>query len=303
MKRVILILLIGCGWHTLAWASCAERQVHFQVLGSGGPELNDGRASTSYLVWVSGKARLFIDAGSGASLNFGKSGADFADLEALLLTHLHVDHSADLPAFVKGSFFTSRDKDLQIFGPAGNALMPTTSDYVNRLLSGAGAFAYLSEYVDQEQRADYHLSTTDVSIKSGGVSTYKLNGAFSVSALSVYHGPVASLAWRVDVGQCRIVVSGDMSGKTQGFGEFAKHADLLVMHNAIPMNAGRIAKNLHMTAEEIGKFSQQANAKRVVISHRMNRTNDRKEETTKAIRIHYDGKLEFADDLDVFDLN
>lgn len=45
-----------------AIAACQHQRV--QVLGSGGPELSDGRASSSYLVWLDNKGVVLIDAGS-----------------------------------------------------------------------------------------------------------------------------------------------------------------------------------------------------------------------------------------------
>jgi len=67
-----------------------------QVLGSGGPVADDARASSAYLVWVDGRARALVDIGGGAVLRFAEAGADFRDLDAVLLTHLHADHSAGL---------------------------------------------------------------------------------------------------------------------------------------------------------------------------------------------------------------
>ena len=64
-----------------------------------------GRASTSYLVWEDGKARVLLDAGGGSALRFGESGARVADIDAVLFSHLHSDHSADFPVLVKSSQF------------------------------------------------------------------------------------------------------------------------------------------------------------------------------------------------------
>jgi hypothetical protein len=43
--------------------SCGSTGLAVQVLGSGGPELQDKRASTSYLIWDHGSARVIVDAG------------------------------------------------------------------------------------------------------------------------------------------------------------------------------------------------------------------------------------------------
>ncbi|MFX9127707.1 MBL fold metallo-hydrolase, partial [Acinetobacter baumannii] len=63
------------------------------------------RASSGYLIWRDGKARVLVDAGGGVALRFGEAGATMTDLDAILFTHLHVDHSGDFPALVKSSFF------------------------------------------------------------------------------------------------------------------------------------------------------------------------------------------------------
>jgi ribonuclease BN (tRNA processing enzyme) len=48
---------------------------------------------------------------------------------------LHVDHSADLSSFVKGGYFTSRNANLPLYGPAANDLKPSTSNYLHNLMS------------------------------------------------------------------------------------------------------------------------------------------------------------------------
>lgn len=82
----------------------ATPSIKLQVLGSGGPESGDKRASSAYLVWIDGKSRILIDFGAGASLRFEEVNAKISDLDIILLTHLHVDHTADIPALLKSSF-------------------------------------------------------------------------------------------------------------------------------------------------------------------------------------------------------
>ena len=51
--------------------ACGAKGVAVQVLGSGGPEMR-GRASSSYIVWLDGKARVLVDSGGGSALRFGE---------------------------------------------------------------------------------------------------------------------------------------------------------------------------------------------------------------------------------------
>ena len=54
--------------------TCGGEGIAVQVLGSGGPELQAKRASSSYLVWQDGQVRVLVDAGGGRGLRFGASG-------------------------------------------------------------------------------------------------------------------------------------------------------------------------------------------------------------------------------------
>ena len=86
------------------YAACPKHGTYVQTLGSHGPELL-GHAQSAYLIWHRGRARVLVDAGSGAALHFGRSGADLNDLVAITLSHLHTNHSNDMPSLVKHSFF------------------------------------------------------------------------------------------------------------------------------------------------------------------------------------------------------
>ncbi len=101
-----------------------------QVLGSGGPELEDKRASSSYLVWENGKARVMVDAGGGSALRFGESDAQMSEVDIFLFSHFHIDHSGDFPALIFSSWFEDRKRPLPIFGPPGNEYMPSTTEFV-----------------------------------------------------------------------------------------------------------------------------------------------------------------------------
>lgn len=283
-----------------AESRCHAQQVELQVLGSGGPEMNDGRASSSYLIWHRGKARVLVDAGTGSSLHFEKSNAAIADLQAILLTHLHVDHSQDLPAFIKASFFTDRRDDLPVFGPQNNFLMPATSAYVKRLLAEQGAFSYLQDYVEPNRRSAYKLKAEDVPVEQGKLFSRQLTDVIKLQAMPVHHGPIAAVAWRVEINGCALSFSGDMSNKYQVLGQFAKNSDILVAHNAVPESARGVARNLHMPPSEIGKIAKQAGVKRLVLSHRMKRTSGNEPQSLEFIRQSYSGPVDWAEDMQKF---
>jgi len=283
--------------------ACEKNRVRLQILGSGGPELDDQRASSSYLVWLDKKAAILVDTGSGSSFNFERSGAKIDDLKAILFTHFHVDHSADFPAYVKGSFFTPRDEDLLIYGPDGNDVMPSTTQFVNEVLSEKGVYKYLSNYIDPYQPSRYKIETTNVPLKQDQIFRYELSKDVNISAVAVHHGPLAAIAWRVDAYGCSISFSGDMSNRYKTLVGLVKDSDILVAHNAIPENARGVARNLHMPPSEIGNIATKADVKRLIISHRMQRTLGREQDTKKLIQNAFSGPIVFADDMDKIELH
>ncbi len=281
--------------------SCGDKGLWLQVLGSGGPELTDKRASTSYLLWVDGKSRILIDAGSGSAVHFEKVGADYSELEMILLSHLHVDHSADLPAYLKGSFFVGRKNDLLVIGPPGNQRMPAIDDYIQRLFaSGEGAYQYLGDFLPQtdvEQSSSYAFE--------GQVYQDMLESpqtGLKIRAVAVKHGPIPALAWRIDAGEKSVVFSGDMSQGGEDFIQLLDSSNLFVAHNAIPETAGQAAKNLHMTPRQIGAFAKRGKVQSLLLSHRMSRTLGSEPETLAGVKESYHGEVRFANDLDCYEL-
>lgn len=280
-------------------SNCTGQGIELQVLGSGGPEVQDKRASSSYLIWQDGEARVLIDSGGGSALRFGQSGANMADLAVVLLTHLHADHSADLPALIKSSYFESRTKPLPIYGPAGNDAFPDTDEFIEKLFAEEGVFRYLSNFLSADS-ADYTIQPHTVLLDQQQINMIFQQSDIRVTAVSVVHGSVPALAWRVDIGGKSIAFSGDMNGESGNLHRLAKKADILVAHNAVPESARGAARHLHMPPSVIGQIAAQAQVDQLILSHRMLRTLGKEAETIKHISHYFDDTLVFADDLDCF---
>jgi ribonuclease BN (tRNA processing enzyme) len=296
----LVTLSINCLFVSSADAQpCGGEGVAVQVLGSGGPELQDKRASSSYLVWQDGQARVLVDAGGGSALRFGESGAKMSQLDVILFTHFHVDHSADFPALAFSSWFEDRDRPLPVFGPAGNRDFPSTVDFVRSLFnSRTGVYRYLSVLLVPQEEGGYELQPHDV---VGDPSSEVYHGThLSAYAARVIHGFVPALAWRVEIGGKSIVFSGDTNGEGADLVRLAKEADLFIAHNAVPEGATGVERRLHMPPSVIGQIAQEAHVKRLVLSHRMLRTLGKEDQTESEIRKNFSGPVVFANDLDCF---
>ncbi|MEM7281995.1 MAG: MBL fold metallo-hydrolase, partial [Pseudomonadota bacterium] len=272
-----------------------------QVLGSGGPELQDKRASSSYLIWIDNKPRVLVDIGGGSALRFGQAEANLSDLAAVLFTHLHVDHVVDFAALITSSYFEQRRVPLPVLGPRGNHLMPDTESFVNRLFDeNTGAYPYLNNYLTASKN-DYWLVTQNIDKETP--SSAIQGDIIDVSAVNVHHGPIPAVAWRIDHDSWSVAFTGDMSERgVEKMSQLAEEVDIMVAHNAVPEGANRAALNLHMPPSVIGRLAKDAQVRRLVLSHRMRRTLGKETETLNQIRESYKGPVDFADDLDCFPL-
>ena len=297
---VVVSLFSVCGASPVMAQSCGATGLAVQVLGSGGPETQDKRASTSYLIWQDGRARVMVDAGGGSALRFGESGAQMSQVDIFLFSHFHVDHSSDFPAIIFSSWFEDRNRPLPIFGPSGNKFMPSTTEFVGDLFSDPhGAYRYLSDLVDPGADGSYKLQPHNVAASSTPVLVFR-NADMAMYAVSVVHGAVPALAWRVEIGGKRIVFSGDTNGEGNGLTQLASNADLFIAHNAVPEGATGVERRLHMPPSVIGGIAADAHVKQLVLSHRMLRTLGKENETQLEIRRRFSGPIVFANDLDCF---
>jgi len=273
--------------------------VAVQVLGSGGPIADDGRASAAYLVWVDGKSRVLIDAGGGAFLRFAEAKAEFRDLDFVGLSHFHADHSADFPALLKSGSFSGRSEPLIVAGPDGSDYFPGLDQFLSSLFdAGSGAFAYLGAYLDGRGRLP-KLETVEVSSENTGplVVFSDEDSPVQVEAMHVPHGIVPATAFRVRVGAELIVFASDQNGGKPEFIEFAKDASLLVMHMPVPEDVAGIGRRLHAPPSVIGTIANDANVNMLVISHLMERSLRDLEQNVDLVKSKFSGPVDVADDL------
>jgi ribonuclease BN (tRNA processing enzyme) len=295
-----LLSLLGFALASAAGAmaapACAPSQgVALQVLGSGGPIADDGRASSGYLVWVDGRARVLIDAGGGTFLRFGEAGASFTDLDFIGLSHFHTDHSADFSALLKSGVFAGRKRPLPVTGPGGAGDFPGLQSWLEAMLGrDGGAYGYLAGYLDGKG-ATAVLKPTEVN-SSDPVAVVASDG-LGVHALRVPHGIVPALAYRVAIDDDVLVFASDQNGSDPAFIDFARGASALVMHMVVPEGVTGVGRRLHAPPSVIGDIAAAAQPGTLVLGHFMARSLRNLDANVAEVRKRYNGNIVLADDL------
>lgn len=300
------------------------------ILGSGGPIAPPGRASSSYLIFTDGKPRILMEAGGGSYGNLTASAANIRDLDMVLLSHLHIDHTADLSAFIKGVYFqsrgagTPREKPIVIYGPGANSAMfpgtsitqyPSTKQYVDgHYHPQTGVQRYLNIFAKAISGGKFAYTATDInpSPAAGITTVYKDSSGLVIKAVGVKHGPVPALAYRIEYKGKSIVFSGDTNSQTDNMINLAMGANLLLYDTAIMDNIPDAKKNpkdkvfyaLHTTPSRMGQVAAKTRVGKLVLTHITPITAPRLKDVIKTVRDRgYKGPIEVATDLKVFNIN
>ncbi len=284
---------------------CPAEGAALQILGSGGPIAEAARAGTSYLLWIDGEPRLLIDAGAGSFLRFAEAGGKLASLDAILLTHLHVDHVGDLAGILNTGGFEGRTEPLTIIGPDAAPRFPGTSEFLTRLLAkDGGAFAYNGGYLDGTENKP-RLVPRDVETDHGNAAPAGLDVSnhYSITALPVHHGPVPALGYMIEVGDASFVITGDQSASSEAFQARLEGSKptILFAHHVINGEPGQ-PRGLHRAPEQIGELAAALEPEQLVLTHNMERSLIRIEDSFRSIGGSFAGPVSVAMDLDCYAL-
>jgi ribonuclease BN (tRNA processing enzyme) len=277
------------------WATPAKPALEVVVLGSGGPRAF-GRGGSSYVILVDGRPRILVDAGPGAFLRIGELRLDLENVNTVLLTHLHIDHSADLAAVFNARALTSdRPIEYHIFGPDGAGLFPKTSRFVDLLVAADGAFAYQKTFGARET-----FSVRDLAIRLDSTRTKVVDDdGLIVEEIATHHGECPSVAYRISYKSAVVVFSGDMDESAlPNLVQLAKNADLLIFDCAVldPPKSPSQLYELHTPPKKIGQAARDSDAKSLLLSHLAPDVEGEQDAVRKSIRASFAGPVAFARD-------
>jgi ribonuclease BN (tRNA processing enzyme) len=211
------------------------------VLGSAASFAGSGQACSGYLVEDEGTT-LLVDCGNGALAN-AASVADVTSLDAVLISHMHPDHFADLYSLQAALRFSPE-------GPVGSLPVYLPDGLWERL------GALLSKH-GRSQLADAfepHLIADGSALRFDGIT---------VTPHAVDHdGP--TFAFTFEAGGARLAYTADTSDG-QAVRDAVAGCDVLLAECTLPEGYEGLAP--HLTADEAGRLAQGSGAGMLVLTH------------------------------------
>ncbi len=217
------------------------------VLGCSGSVPGPDLPTSGYLVEAEG-FRLVVDLGAGT---FGKLQTHCSpfDVDAVLLSHLHLDHCADFAALTTYRRqhprppYDPREHKLPVHAPSGAA---------TRL-----ANAHAASRAEPESLEDVFTFST---LRPG---TFRL-GPCTVTVAAMRH-ICEAYGFRVECGGRSLVFSGDTAACPE-LVELARGADVLLADTAW-LDRGSRPDNLHMSGREAAGVAAEAGVGRLLLTH------------------------------------
>jgi len=221
-----------------------------------------------------------VDIGDGSNQNLRSWNIDFRNIEAVLITHLHSDHIADLPGLHQNAWVVGeRNSKLKVFGPEG----------VDQLTQGI-EMAYAHDYVFRNEHhgdavAPLEYAGFDTSVIDLNDPVIFDNGELKITAFKVVHEPIdPALGFKFEYKGRSLVITGDTS-YTQSVIDNSMNVDVL-FHEAQANHMLAVIENLqrslgmdllatvlddittyHTTLIEAAEVANKANVKKLVFYH------------------------------------
>jgi ribonuclease BN (tRNA processing enzyme) len=242
------------------------------VLGSGTSVPRADRATSCYLLDDGAGTRVLVDLGPGALHRAAAAGCPLPDLTAVLVTHVHPDHCADLVALqfaLRNPLLARRPAPVHVFGHPDVGLL------VSRLRNAWPG--WLAVGPEQMQ------------LHAAGPGPLDLP-PLAVTAFRVAHQET-SLGYRVVLPDgFTLAFSGDATEGAQLL-ELGRGADLFVLEAAVP---DRLPVPGHLSPRRAGAVGTACGARHLLLTHFYPPVLD--EPIERQVRETFEGRLTLAQD-------
>ena len=215
------------------------------VIGCSPAWPNPGGAHSGYL--LEGPERLLLDCGPGVLPRLRET-EGWPDLDAIAITHFHLDHWGDLVPWVWGTMYRKTDRESH-----PDLWIPATG---RQLLVEIGSRL---GFPDMFERT-FHIREY-----RGGVP-FEV-GNLAVTAVRVPHYRLETYAFRVQSNSSVLAYSGD-SAPSGELVDAAREADLFVCEATLLRGELDGEPRGHLSLEEAVEAFEASGAKRLLVTHR-----------------------------------
>jgi ribonuclease BN (tRNA processing enzyme) len=252
------------------------------IIGSGASWPDSERSSPSQVIVV-GDEPLLFDCGPGTGMNLMKAGINPAAISRMFLTHLHMDHCLEFPSIVFGGYLAGRKEKVYLYGP------PSTVDFCKSLFEKV--YPAAPEIVRRIREDGWNVAAYEAT--KGLVCQAD---SYRVMSVPVEHG-IPGIAYRIEGGEGTVVISGD-TRPSKSLIELAKGADLLIHECSFPDDMVELARRTyHCAASEVGEVANEADVKKVVLTHLFPIWKGREKEMVKSVNGKFGGEVIASHDL------
>jgi ribonuclease BN (tRNA processing enzyme) len=221
--------------------------VRLIVIGSSPAWPNAGGAHSGYVVESDGK-RLLLDCGPGVLGRLREAEA-LPSLDAIAITHFHLDHWGDLVPWVWGSFYRRGHDDLR----------PELWVY-------RGGRLFLEELGSRLGFPDMFERTFTVKEYDGG-EAFSTAAGLEVLPLRLPHYRLETYGFRVTNGRATLAYTGD-TGPSDRIADLARDVDLFVCEATLETGEADGEPRGHLSAEEALDAYAASGARRLLLTHR-----------------------------------
>jgi ribonuclease BN (tRNA processing enzyme) len=245
------------------------------ILGSGTCVPSLKRSSCAVLVEID-DTRLLLDSGPGTMRRLLETETSIFDLDYILYSHFHPDHTAELVPLIFATKY-----------PDGNRRQSPLTVIAGKGLSHFFAGLKLV-YGNWIELTDGKFRLMELNNQSNDSRDFE---TFTIESTPVVHNP-ESIAYRITSNDgSSVVYSGD-TDYSENLIELASGADLLICESAVPDHKAVAG---HLTPSRAGDIASRADVNKLVLTHFYPDCED--VDIEQECRRTYDGSLLMAEDL------